>query len=101
MILKKEIEGYNSSIEELEKIKVIYEKLTAPQLKDLTSIQSQIYQLLPDEPMDTLAVKNYMNKVAFENLTFANTKNILKSLEKKGYVEGSVNDQDITFWKKL
>ena len=99
--LKKEIEGYKSSIEELEKIKVIYEKLTAPQLKDLTSIQSQIYQLLPDEPMDTLAIKDYMNEVAFENLTFGNAKNILKSLEKKGYVEGSVNDQDITFWKKL
>lgn len=99
--LKEELESYKSSIEELEKIKVVYEKLTAPQLKGLTSIQSQVYQLLPEEPTDTLAIKEYINEVAFNNLTFNNTKNILKSLEKKGYVKGELNDQDITFWTKL
>lgn len=99
--LKEELEKYKSSVEELEKIKVVYDKLTAPQLKGLTSIQSQVYQLLPEEPTDTLAVKEYINSVAFDNLTFNNIKNILKSLEKKGYVKGEINDQDITFWTKL
>lgn len=99
--LKEELEKYKSSVEELEKIKVVYDKLTAPQLKGLTSIQSQVYQLLPDEPTDTLAIKEYINSVAFDNLTFNNIKNILKSLEKKGYVKGEINDQDITFWTKL
>lgn len=99
--LKEELEKYKSSVEELEKIKVVYDKLTAPQLKGLTSIQSQVYQLLPTEPTDTLAIKEYINSVAFDNLTFNNIKNILKSLEKKGYVKGEINDQDITFWTKL
>ena len=85
--LRAEINEYKDSMEEFEKIKDLYEKLTAPQLKNLNSIQSQIYQLLPDEEMDTLAVKNYINEVAFKNVSFGNIKNILKSLERKGYVQ--------------
>ena len=87
--------------EELEKIKDIYNKLTSPQLDNLTSIQSQVYYLLPDEAMDTLAIKNYLNEVAFNSLSFANTKSILKSLEKKGYLETEINEKDIAFWKKI
>ena len=100
--LKQEIEGYKSTVEELEKFKFVYDKLTAPQLKNLNSIQSQIYHLLPeDEAMDTLSVKDYLNDLAFKNLSFGNTKNILKSLERKGYVEVAKKENDIFFWQKL
>ena len=100
--LKQEVEEYKSSVEELEKYKFVYEKLTAPQLKNLNSIQSQIYHLLPeDEAMDTLSVKEYLNDIAFNNLSFGNTKNILKSLERKGYVEVAKKENDIFFWQKL
>ena len=100
--LKAELEGYKSTVEELEKFKFVYEKLTAPQLKNLNSIQSQIYHLLPeDEAMDTLSVKEYLNDIAFKNLSFGNTKNILKSLERKGYVEVAKKENDIFFWQKL
>ena len=100
--LRAEINEYKDSMEEFEKIKDLYEKLTAPQLKNLNSIQSQIYQLLPDdEEMDTLAVKNYINEVAFKNVSFGNIKNILKSLERKGYVEVTKTEDNVTFWKKI
>jgi hypothetical protein len=100
--LKAEVEEYKSSVEELEKFKYVYEKLTAPQLKNLNSIQSQIYHLLPeDEAMDTLSLKDYLNDIAFKNLSFGNTKNILKSLERKGYVEVAKKENDIFFWRKL
>ena len=100
--LKQEVEDYKSSVAELEKFKFVYEKLTAPQLKNLNSIQSQIYHLLPeDEAMDTLSVKDYLNEIAFTNLSFGNTKNILKSLERKGYVEVAKKENDVFFWKKL
>lgn len=99
--LKLELDKYKESVEELEKIKDIYNKLTSPQLDNLTSIQSQVYYLLPDEAMDTLAIKNYLNEVAFNSLSFANTKSILKSLEKKGYLETEINEKDIAFWKKI
>ena len=86
----------------MEKFKFVYDKLTAPQLKNLNSIQSQIYHLLPeDEAMDTLSVKDYLNDLAFKNLSFGNTKNILKSLERKGYVEVAKKENDIFFWQKL
>ena len=94
--LKQEIEGYKSTVEELEKFKFVYEKLTAPQLKNLNSIQSP-----EDEAMDTLSVKDYLNDLAFKNLSFGNTKNILKSLERKGYVEVAKKENDIFFWQKL
>ena len=56
--LKAELDGYKSTVEELEKFKFVYDKLTAPQLKNLNSIQSQIYHLLPeDEAMDTSLLK--------------------------------------------
>ena len=99
--LKEEIEDYKSSIDELQKIKEVYDKLTAPQLNGLNSIQSQIYHLLPEEAMDTLSVKEYLNEIAFENLSFGNTKNILKSLERKGYIEVAKKENDIYYWKKL
>ena len=100
--LKAEVEEYKSSVAELEKFKFVYDKLTAPQLKSLNSIQSQIYHLLPeDEAMDTLSVKDYLNDIAFKNLSFGNTKNILKSLERKGYVEVAKKENDVFFWKKL
>ena len=100
--LKQEVEEYKSSVEELEKFKFVYEKLTAPQLKNLNSIQSQIYHLLPDdEAMDTLSVKDYLNEIAFKNLSFGNAKNILKSLERKGYVEVAKKENDVFFWQKL
>ena len=100
--LKAELDGYKSTVEELEKYKFVYDKLTAPQLKNLNSIQSQIYHLLPeDEAMDTLSVKDYLNDLAFKNLSFGNTKNILKSLERKGYVEVAKKENDIFFWQKL
>ena len=99
--LKSELEEYKKQQEELEKYKEVYDKLTAPQLKNLNSIQSQIYHLLPDEAMDTLSVKEFLNDIAFKNLSFGNTKNILKSLERKGYVEVAKKENDIFFWKKL
>ena len=100
--LKQELEEYKSSVAELEKFKFVYEKLTAPQLNNLNSIQSQIYHLLPeDEAMDTLSVKEYLNDLAFKNLSFGNTKNILKSLERKGYVEVAKKENDVFFWQKL
>lgn len=100
--LKQELEEYKSSVAELEKFKFVYEKLTAPQLNNLNSIQSQIYHLLPDdEAMDTLSVKEYLNDLAFKNLSFGNAKNILKSLERKGYVEVAKKENDVFFWRKL
>ena len=62
-------------------------------------MQSQIYNLLPDESKSTYEIQKYINKVAFKDLSFGNTGSILKAIEKKGYLTSEEKDGE-TYWTK-
>ena len=98
--LRKELDETKESVKKLEDIKDLYSKLTAPRVKNLTNIQSQVFNILPEEPMTTYQIQQYVNEVAFENLSFGNVTNILKSIERKGYLESEKTDNDEILWTK-
>lgn len=50
--------------------------------------------------MTTYQIQQYVNEVAFENLSFGNVTNILKSIERKGYLESEKTDNDEILWTK-
>ena len=98
--LKKELKTCKETNEELEKIKKYYNKLISPPKKDLTSFQSQIYSLIPEEKMNAQGIHSFIRKIAFKNLSYININNILKNLERKGYLKMEEEANDI-LWTKL
>ena len=94
------LEKKNQKLEELEIIKYHFNALTAKPKKDLTSFQSQVYQLLPPEE-DTLEnLYNHITEIGFSELSHENFEHILRNLERKDYFE-SIDKDGILYWKKM
>lgn len=87
-------------LEELQKIKRHFDALTAKPKKDLTSFQSQVYQLLPEEEDTMENLYNHILDVGFSELTSENFEHVLHNLERKGYFQ-SLPQEDNVFWKKI
>ncbi|RBQ24524.1 Chromosome partition protein Smc [Candidatus Methanobinarius endosymbioticus] len=99
--LKKDLKSCRSANKELESIKDNYRRLTSSPKKDLTSFQSQIYYLILDKPMNFQEIHSYIRKIAFKDISYKNIINIIRGLERKGYLEmeDPKNPQD-TNWIK-
>lgn len=91
----------NAEIDELGKIKRHFDALTARPKKDLTSFQSQVYQLLNTD-RGTVEEELYaqITDIGFKELSFDNFNSILRNLERKGYFKSSKKDEKI-IWKKI
>ena len=90
----------NAEIAELGKIKRHFEALTARPKKDLTSFQSQVYQLLSMDKGTTHELYAQILDIGFKELSFDNFNSILRNLERKGYFE-SFRENETTFWQKI
>ncbi|KZX17408.1 chromosome partition protein Smc [Methanobrevibacter cuticularis] len=98
--LKKEIKSCKDAVNELEKIKKYYTQITSPPKADLTSFQSQIYYLIPDTKMSSQDIHSYIRKISFKNISYGNINNILRNLERKGYLECKERNGDESMWVK-
>ncbi len=98
--LQELLEKKNQKLEELEVIRYHFNALTAKPKKDLTSFQSQVYQLLPIEE-DTLEnLYTHITEVGFSELSSENFEHIIHNLERKGYFK-SYNRDDEVYWQKI
>jgi hypothetical protein len=86
-------------LEESKKIKFYFDALTARPRKDLTSFQSQVYQLLGT---DKGTIEEHYEKITniFSELSLDNFNSILKNLERKGYFKSSKENGKI-IWRKI
>ena len=89
-----------SEIAELEKIKVSFEAIISRPKKDLTSFQSQIYELLPYDEDTTENLYNTLRTIGFNELSNENFEHALRNLERKGYFM-STTDGEKVLWKKI
>ena len=98
--LQELLEKKNQKLEELEIIRYHFNALTAKPKKDLTSFQSQVYQLLPTEE-DTLEnLYTHITEIGFSELSNDNFEHVLRNLERKGYFESREKDGEL-YWKKI
>ena len=98
--LKKILEDKDEEINDLEEIKSYFKALTAKPKRDLTSFQSQVYQLLPAEKANTKKMHSFIQKIGFKELTLDNMFHILHNLERKGYFSSEKINEE-TIWKKI
>lgn len=98
--LKQILEEKNKQINELEEIRSYFKALTAKPKKNLTSFQSQIYQLLPSQEANTKELHLLIKEIGFRELTFDNMLHILRNLERKGYYTSKRVNKEI-FWQKI
>ncbi len=89
-----------SAIVELEKIKVYFEAIVLRPKKDLTSFQSQIYELLPYDEDTSENLYSQLKSIGFSELSNENFEHALRNLERKGYFKFR-DDGKTTLWKKL
>jgi hypothetical protein len=85
---------------DLERIKTYFEALTEKPKKDLTSFQSQIYQLLPQGESTENDLYSHIYNVGFRELSTENFTHALKNLERKGYFKSKNNNGEI-LWEKI
>lgn len=98
--LQELLEKKNQKLEELEIIKYHFNALTAKPKKDLTSFQSQVYQLLPKKE-DTLEnLYTHITEIGFRELSSENFEHLIHNLERKGYFESYEKDDEV-YWKKI
>lgn len=98
--LQELLEKKNQKLEELEIIKLHFNALTAKPKKDLTSFQSQVYQLLPGKE-DTLEnLYTHITEVGFSELSSDNFEHVIRNLERKGYFKSYTKDDEV-YWKKI
>ncbi len=90
----------NTEIAELEKIKRHFNALTARPKKDLTSFQSQVYQLLNTDKGSVEELYAQITDIGFKELSFDNFNSILRNLERKGYFKSSKEGGSI-IWQKI
>jgi uncharacterized phage infection (PIP) family protein YhgE len=87
-------------LEELQKVKLHFEAITDKPKTDLTSFQSQVYQLLPEKE-DTLEhLYNYITSIGFSELSNENFEYLLHNLERKNYCHSRTHNNQ-TLWKKI
>ncbi len=94
------IQEKDAQLKEIEKIKIYFDALTARPKKDLTSFQSQVYQLLSQ---DRCTAEDHYSKIidiGFTELSLDNFNSILRNLERKGYFKSSREDGTV-FWEKI
>lgn len=86
-------------LEECKKMKFYFDALTAKPKKDLTSFQSQVYQLMDT---DKSTVEDHYQRITniFTELSLDNFSSILRNLERKGYVKSSKEGSKL-IWKKI
>ena len=97
--LKQEIQQKDEDIKKLEEIQDLYNKLIIPPKDDLTSFQSQVFNLIPDEPLNSNEIYKYIQNVAFDKVSFESIENILKKLVRKGYLTSSNVGDEIVYTK--
>lgn len=90
----------NAEIAKIEKIRLHFNALTARPKKDLTSFQSQVYQLLNTDKGTLKELYAQIIDIGFKELSFDNFNNILRNLERKGYFK-SVKEDETTLWQKI
>lgn len=88
----------DAQINEISKYKDYFEVMIAKPKSNLTSFQSQLYQLLPDNKSAS-ELYSYIVDIGFTELEKENFANALKTLEKKGYYE-RVRSGEKIIWKK-
>jgi hypothetical protein len=94
------IKEKEDQIAELEKIKVYFEAIVSRPKKDLTSFQSQIYELLPYDEDTAENLYKKLKEIGFSELSNENFEHALRNLERKGYFTFK-QEKEITLWKKL
>ena len=94
------LEKKDQKLEELEIIKLHFNALTAKPKKDLTSFQSQVYQLLPEKEDALENLYAHITEIGFSELSSDNFEHVIRNLERKGYFK-SYDKDDITYWKKI
>jgi hypothetical protein len=94
------IKEREEKIAELEKIKVYFEAIVSRPKKDLTSFQSQIYELLPYDEDTAENLYSKLKDIGFSELSHENFEHALRNLERKGYFTFKQEDET-TLWKKL
>ena len=90
----------NAELDELKKTKLHFDALTARPKKDLTSFQSQVYQLLSDDKGTAQDLYYQIIDIGFKELSFDNFNSILRNLERKGYFKSSKRDSQV-IWEKI
>ena len=98
--LQELLEKKNEKLEELEIIKYHFNALTAKPKKDLTSFQSQVYQLLPKEEDTQENLYIHITEIGFSELSQENFEHVLHNLERKEYFKTYDKDGKV-YWKKL
>ncbi|MGB9936800.1 MAG: hypothetical protein ACPK7O_03715 [Methanobacterium sp.] len=98
--LKVLIKEKDAQLKDNNKIKYYFDALTARPKKDLTSFQSQIYQLLDTGKNTAEDHHKHIKNIGFTELSLDNLTSILRNLERKGYFK-SYNEDGIIFWKKI
>ena len=98
--LKSVLDEKNAMIKELENVKTYFKALTEKPKKDLTSFQSQIYQILPEGEETENNLYSHINEIGFTELSRENFAHALRNLERKGYFKSTDNDGE-NVWKKI
>jgi archaellum component FlaC len=98
--LKQRLSEKDEVIADLENTRKYFKALTAKPKKDLTSFQSQIYQVLPYGESSTEDLYEHIKKVGFTELSKENFVHALRNLERKGYFV-SIDLDNETSWKKM
>lgn len=98
--LKQVLSEKDELIANLEDTRKYFKALTAKPKKDITSFQSQIYQVLPFKESSIEDLYEHVKRVGFTELSQQNFAHALRNLERKGYFE-SIEVDDETLWKKI
>jgi chromosome segregation ATPase len=98
--LKSIVDEKSAVIKEFENIKTYFKALTEKPKKDLTSFQSQIYQVLPEGEDTENNLYFHINEIGFTELSRENFAHALRNLERKGYFESRHNNGE-NMWKKI
>ena len=98
--LQELLEKKDQKLEELEIIRYHFNALTAKPKKDLTSFQSQVYQLLPAEENTLENLYTHITEIGFSELSSENFEHVIRNLERKGYFESYQKDDEI-YWQKI
>ena len=94
------IHDKENEIADLEKIKIYFEAIISRPKKDLTSFQSQIYEILPYDEDTSENLYSKLKTIGFSELSNENFEHALRNLERKGYFKSTADGEKI-LWKKI